>query len=138
MLRKAHADNLIDFRSDGDLIGYWDAARLQQLLRNLVVNAVKYGQPGSPVYVTLHGSDSDVLVKVTNCGKVIAPEAIHQIFEPLKRSSDSGMPSNLGLGLFIVKQIAAAHDGDVQVVSRDGETTFTVTLPRRQNVSSMH
>ncbi len=134
ILRQVHPEHIIDSLCPSVVNGYWDASRLQQLLRNLVVNAVKYGLPDHPVRVKISQSESEVLLEVINDGVPIDREASLQIFEPLTRVGSDGSPCNLGLGLFIVKQIVTAHGGKVQAGSSEGTTTFSVRLPRWHNV----
>jgi len=133
-LRGAHPNRRIELAATGDTRGRWDGARLQQLLRNLVSNAIKYGSPNSPVRVALRGEEADVRLEVTNSGPPIDPSVLSKIFDPLERGSapsgGHGTRDGLGLGLFIVREIALAHGGAVEVRS-DGETTFALRLPRR-------
>jgi signal transduction histidine kinase len=134
-LRGAHPDRQIELKVAGDTRGRWDGLRLQQLLRNLVSNAIKYGAPDAPVRVVLTGEKADVDFEVINRGPTIDASVLDEIFNPLKRgpaqedahSTDDG----LGLGLYIVQQIALAHGGEVAVRSEQGETVFVVRLPRR-------
>lgn len=139
-LRGAHPGRQIELAATGDNCGRWDGARLQQLLRNLVSNAIRYGSPDTPVRVALRGGEADVRLEVTNRGPTIEPSDLSQIFDPLKRGSARGdshdVRSGLGLGLFIVREIARAHGGEVQVRSGGGETTFAVRLPRRAGSAS--
>jgi signal transduction histidine kinase len=132
-LRGAHPNQRIELAISGDTRGQWDGARLQQLLRNLVSNAISYGSPHSPVRVTLRGEDADVRLAITNSGPPIDSSVLGQIFDPLRRGSAPGESQyarrGLGLGLFIVREIATAHGGEVEVRS-DGDTTFDVRLPR--------
>jgi signal transduction histidine kinase len=134
-LRGAHPKRRIELTATGELRGHWDGARLQQLLRNLVSNAIQYGTVDAPVHVTVRGGADDVHIDVTNRGPTIDASALTAIFDPLIRGSaaDDGRDGSggLGLGLFIVREIAAAHGGDVDVRSQAGETTFDVRLPRR-------
>jgi signal transduction histidine kinase len=134
-LRGAHPNRRIELAVSGDTRGRWDANRLQQLLRNLVSNAVRFGYPENPVRVALRGEGDNVRLEVTNSGPVIDPSAQSRIFEPLERGSAPGEsphdPGGLGLGLFIVREIAEAHGGEVGVLSDEAETTFAVCLPRR-------
>jgi signal transduction histidine kinase len=107
---------------------------LQQSLRNLVSNAIKYGAPDTPLRVTLRGEPTGVRLEVTNSGPSIEPSALNEIFDPLKQGAarpEQDDRSSLGLGLFIVRAIALAHGGDVEVHSGGGETTFALRLPRR-------
>jgi signal transduction histidine kinase len=133
-LRWAHPERRIELAATGDLRGRWDGTRLQQLLRNLVSNAIQYGSPGTPVRVALHGDEASVRLEVTNSGPTIDPSALGEIFDPLRRCSPQGegkdARGSLGLGLFIVREIAGAHGGRVEVRSDAGETTFVVRLPR--------
>jgi len=127
-LRGAHPNKRIDLAVTGDLCGRWDAPRLQQLLRNLVQNAIRYGFPDAPVRVALCGEDTGVRLEVANSGATIESSVLSEIFNPLQRGSAQG--DGMGLGLFIVCMIAKAHGGEVEVTSEAGETTFAVYLPR--------
>lgn len=134
-LRAAHPNRPIELASTGRHLGRWDGARLQQLLRNLVSNALQYAFPDTPIRVALRDGEAEVCLEVTNRGPTIEPTALRRIFDPLQRGSvqadrDDGGPG-LGLGLFIVREIAGAHGGEVEVRSEGGETTFSVRLPYR-------
>ena len=135
-LRGAHPHRRIELGVTGDCRGQWDGLRLQQSLRNLVSNAVKYGTPDTPVRVALRGEEADVRLEVTNSGPPIPESALSEIFDPLKRGgarADRDDWGSLGLGLFIVREIARAHGGEVEVRSDAGQTTFGVRLPRRNH-----
>jgi signal transduction histidine kinase len=135
-LRSAHDARLIRFHASGDLRGTWDAARIQQLLSNLVQNALDYGAPSEAVEVRATGKEHEVMLSVHNRGPAIPPETMARIFEPLTRGDLDHERTNsnrhLGLGLFISRQIARAHGGDIQVRSDEYETVFSVRLPRRK------
>lgn len=134
-LRGAYPSRQIELEVVGDTEGTWDSLRLQQLLRNLVVNAIDYGAPNTPVRVVLTGNEAEVLIEVKNSGPVIEKAMLDHIFDPLKRGrgqvnrGDTG--SGLGLGLYIVREVTRAHGGEVTVRSDNGETVFTVRLLRR-------
>lgn len=134
-LRGAYPSRQIELGVVGDTEGTWDSLRLQQLLRNLVVNAIDYGAPNTPVRVVLNGNEAEVLIEVKNSGPVIEKAMLDHIFDPLKRGcgqvnrGDTG--SGLGLGLYIVREVTRAHGGEVTVRSDNGETVFTVRLLRR-------
>jgi signal transduction histidine kinase len=138
-LRGAHPNQRIELVATGDTRGRWDGARLQQLLRNLVSNAIRYGSPDTPVRVALRGEEADVRLEVTNSGPPIDPSSLSQLFDPLKRGSAASASHDprggLGLGLFIVREIAGAHGGAVEVRS-DGETTLALRLSRRNRDGS--
>jgi signal transduction histidine kinase len=135
-LRAAHPDRQIDIEVVGNAQGVWDGRRLQQLLGNLVLNAIKYGAPDAPVRVLLAGEEAELSLEVRNSGPAIEPVALKQIFEPLKRGPNCGgghdADSSLGLGLYIAREIAKAHGGEIEVRSDETETVFTVHLPRRR------
>jgi signal transduction histidine kinase len=117
---------------EGDLRGSFDADRIAQLAGNLLGNALAYGTPDSPVRVELSGA-REVRIAVANRGPKVPPEERARLFLPFQRGSRPGSPRGLGLGLFIVDQIARAHGGRVEVSSDDDdETRFTVTLPRHR------
>ena len=129
-----HPDRDFQVVSDGDPQADFDGDRLGQVVANLISNAVHHGAADTPVRVALGGDDARVLVSVQNQGRVIPPEHLRIIFEPMHQLDPSASHSrrSVGLGLYIVDKIVAAHGGDVQVQSTaiDG-TTFTIRLPRR-------
>jgi signal transduction histidine kinase len=134
-LQTAHPDRVISFLAKGDLRGVWDAARIQQILSNLLKNALDYGARYAAIEVQVTGLEREVLLSVRNRGAPIPPATLRNIFEPLRRGtvghSRPETDTNLGLGLFIAQQIARAHGGAIHVSSDEHETTFTVNLPRR-------
>lgn len=110
----------------GDFTGDFDPDRLEQVVTNLIENAVAHGQ--DPVEVALREGGGRIDLVVRNQG-TIPPELIPRLFHPFKRSE--GDEQGLGLGLFIVRSIACAHGGDVEVTSTAEEgTTVCVSLPR--------
>ncbi|OJH42211.1 PAS domain-containing sensor histidine kinase [Cystobacter ferrugineus] len=116
----------------GNFQGEWDPDRLAQLFGNLGKNALDYSPEGLPVDFVLRDEGDLVCVEVRNGGQPIPVDVLPRIFEPFRRATDSAHPtSGLGLGLFIVQQIARSHGGRVEVRSTEAEgTTFTVLLPR--------
>ncbi|WLH36265.1 sensor histidine kinase [Pseudomonas sp. FP2196] len=120
---------------EGDTKGSWDAGRIDQLLQNLIGNALQHGSNQHDVTVTLSGEGDSVCIAVHNHGTPIPEEAIGTIFDPLVRSADEqlGHPStSLGLGLFIVKEVVTAHGGTIEVSSNAADgTLFRVVLPRK-------
>lgn len=135
-LRAANPGREIALKIDGDLHGRWDEQRMQQLLSNLVINAIKYGSPDTPVRVIAAATDGDVRIEVKNHGEPIDPQTLARIFDPLERGGDqkdkSGSKSGLGLGLYIASQIARAHQGGIGAKSDPTETVFVVRVPRQQ------
>ena len=139
-LRGAHPGRRLELQVIGDTLGLWDGPRLRQLLRNLVSNAIKYGAPDAPVSVVLTGEEADVRLEVINSGPAIERSALDQIFDPLRRGPSQPeshhIDEGLGLGLYIVREVARAHGGEVYVHSDKEETVFTVRLPRHKEHSS--
>jgi signal transduction histidine kinase len=135
-VRASHPDRRIDLDVAGDGQGVWDGRRLQQLLGNLVLNALKYGAQDAPVRVVMTGAEQEVRFEVRNHGSAIERTALDRIFDPLQRGlnhQDSyNADGNLGLGLYIAREIAKAHGGEIEVRSDETETVFSVCLPRRQ------
>lgn len=117
----------------GDGNGHWDEDRLAQVVTNLVTNALRHGAPDAAVRVMTSGEEHEVVLQVHNQGRPIPPELLPHLFEAMQRGAPGGVgraAGGVGLGLFIVDQIARAHAGAVAVVSNDAGTTFTVRLPR--------
>lgn len=135
-LRAAHPARRIEASMPTRLLGCWDGARLQQVLRNLVLNAAKHGSPDKPIRIELHEESPGIRLDVLNSGAAIDEDELDSLFEPLRRGPASGpdvsRPSDagLGLGLFIVREIVSAHGGRVEVSSLDETTRFSVRLPR--------
>ncbi|MDC3952280.1 ATP-binding protein [Polyangium jinanense] len=120
----------IELRSCSSLVGRWDPLRIDQVLSNLLENAVKYGG-GRPIEVVITDDGDAARISVTDHGMGIAPEACARIFERFERAVSLKHYGGLGLGLFIAKQIVEAHGGKIAAKSQPGEgSTFTVTLPR--------
>ncbi|CAE6723796.1 Adaptive-response sensory-kinase SasA [Paraburkholderia domus] len=136
LLRAAHPDRRVDLDVAGDCRGVWDGRRLQQLLENLVLNAIKYGAPDAPVRVVMTGEARDVRFEVRNHGPAIERMTLARIFDPLQRGLNQegsyNADGNLGLGLYIAREIAKAHGGEIEARSDEAETVFAVRLPRRQ------
>jgi PAS domain S-box-containing protein len=110
--------------------GRWDLVRLDQVLTNLLSNALKYGA-ARPVEVALVPHDDHVTLSVRDGGIGIAPDDLTRIFGQFERAAPSNHYGGFGLGLYIAAQIVRAHGGAIDVTSQPGQgTTFTVTLPR--------
>ena len=137
-VRAARTDCTFELAATGDLKGYWDCARISQVLANLLGNAVQHGVPKAIVNVTLRGEPDEVVLQVHNRGRTIPPADLPGLFSPFKRLTGDQAPasaaSSLGLGLYIAERIVTAHGGKIGVESSDTEgTTFTVHLPRAED-----
>ncbi len=133
-LEAGNPQRRLGLRAQGDLRGEWDADRLAQLLGNLGKNALDYSPEDTLVDFVVRDEGDTVCVEVHNGGAPIPADLLPHLFEPFRHGPDRGPPtSGLGLGLFIVQQIALAHGGHVAVRSTQQEgTTFTVRLRRSQ------
>ena len=107
-----------------------DADRVQQIIGNLVANSVAYGDLLMPITITSRLGEGGCQVAVHNHGAAIPQTLLAGLFEPMTRGTDQGSEvRSVGLGLYIVRELARAHGGDVAVSSCVNEgTTFTVTL----------
>ena len=127
-LRSTHPDRSITREVAGDVIGRWDSGRLQQVISNLVGNALEHSS--GAVSVHIEGDGHDVVLSVHNDGEPIPPEVLPVLFEPFQRG-DQG-PHGLGLGLYIVREVIRRHGGRIDVRSSpDTGTTFVSRWPRQ-------
>lgn len=116
--------------------GSWDRARMDSVVTNLLLNAVKYGE-GRPVEVTVDAEGSTARIVVTDHGMGIADEAQSRIFEKFERAVPLEHFGGLGLGLWVARQAIVAHGGEIRCESRDGAgSKFTVLLPGAKDEAS--
>jgi signal transduction histidine kinase len=112
-------------------VGSWDRLRVEQVIANLVSNALKYG-PGSPVEMSVTCEAECACLRVRDHGIGIAPQDQHRIFQRFERAVPMSHYSGFGLGLWIAREIVAAHGGSIDVDSEIGHgSIFTVRLPFR-------
>jgi signal transduction histidine kinase len=109
-----------------------DPRRLEQVLNNLLSNALKFTPEGGEVFVGAGGNGKHVEIWVRDTGVGIPPEEIGQIFEKYKQTTSGATSEHkgTGLGLVICKMIVEAHGGSIRAKSEQG-TTFTFTLPKQ-------
>lgn len=131
-LQGAHSARVIHAAIDVDCGIHCDRSRVAQLLSNLLANALSHGAPDRPVHVNAASAAGTFTLSVTNEGDPIPPEKISRLFQPYSRPT-KGMPqAGLGLGLYIVAEIARSHSGTIDVSSSATATTFTFKMPVRQ------
>jgi signal transduction histidine kinase len=134
--RAAFPGRDIAFRAAGDLRGLWDFDRIRQAISNLMGNALQHGSEDFPVVLSLRGEAADVFIEVHNGGEPIPPGEWPRIFDPLVRGSSAAhprknRPGSIGMGLYIAREVAKSHGGQVKVSSsREEGTAFTLRLPR--------
>jgi len=119
----------LTLKTKQSVIGNWDKLRIEQILTNLLTNAIKYGQR-KPIEVKVESDDFQAKLIVKDHGIGIPKKFLASIFSPYERATDSQQDQSLGMGLYITKQLVEAHGGKISVRSKPNEgTVFTVELP---------
>lgn len=136
-LESVHPDRTFRLSVSGDGTGEWDRDRMAQTIGNLLGNALTHGAPDAPIEVVLDADAERLRVEVKNQGPPIPEAAMGSLFDPYRRGREKraeAKPSGgVGLGLYIAREIIAAHGGRIEVESTaDAGTTFRVLLPRAQ------
>jgi len=132
-LRLIWPGRMIEHRATGEGVIHADDGRLAQVVTNLASNALTYGQPERAITISSVVDVSEFRLEVHNYGRPIPDDLLPHIFEPLRRGEHevSLGSRSVGLGLYIVQQIAKAHGGQVSVRSTlDEGTTFSLRVPR--------
>jgi signal transduction histidine kinase len=132
-LRTLHPNVTVELSALGNLEGAWDATRLGQMVSNLVANAIEHGAQKEPVTIDLRGEADEITLSVHNEGVVDASLLIENIENPLVRNNgrQEVQSMRVKLGLYIAREIVAAHGGTLHVTSSQGHgTTFTGRWPR--------
>jgi len=137
-VRAAHPARIFRLETSGQLQGQFDSERLQQVLSNLLNNAVQHGARNQPITLSAQGEADKITVRVRNYGRRIPADQLQVIFNPLVQipsgQTDEESPvTSLGLGLYIAHQIVAMHGGTMVAESSDEDgTVFSAHLPRLQ------
>lgn len=125
----ALARNPIEVRAPLMLIGRWDRSRIEQVIVNLVANAIKYA-PGTLLQITASDEGNTARIIFRDFGPGIPRKLQGRIFERFEQVTSSQNMGGLGLGLYIVNQIVTGHQGNIRVESEEGKgTSFIVELP---------
>jgi PAS domain S-box-containing protein len=123
------AGSRLELRAVGPVVGRWDRSKLEQVVTNVVSNALKYGA-GAPVEIEVRSSGAMALLEVTDHGIGIAPEDMERIFGKFERAVPVRKYGGFGLGLYIVRQLVEVQGGAVDVESTPGQgSTFHIVLP---------
>ncbi|HET9595365.1 MAG TPA: HAMP domain-containing sensor histidine kinase [Anaeromyxobacteraceae bacterium] len=133
----AHAGNTLVVDAPPGIVGEWDRLRVEQIVGNLISNAVKYGR-GRPIHVSVRAGNGNALIVVKDEGIGIPRQDQDRIFQRFERVERGPGYSGFGLGLWIVREFAAAMDGTVRVESEaEHGAAFTVVLPRRDSTGQV-
>jgi signal transduction histidine kinase len=136
-LQAAAAGSTMQLTAHAPVEGWWDEFRIEQVIVNLLTNALRYGG-GGVVEISVETDGCSARIDVRDHGKGIAADFIERIFEPYERGAKSGEPKGLGLGLYISRQLAASHQGQLTVQSTPEEgATFSLTLPCTEVVAAV-
>ncbi len=128
-IQAARAGSRLSFESDAPIFGLWDTLKLSQAIGHLISNAIKYGL-GKPIEVKLNEVGESACVSITDHGIGIASENQNRIFERFERAIDRQNISGMGIGLYISREIVAAHGGKIYLRSELGKgSIFTLELP---------
>lgn len=130
-LRDLHGPYFQILNRSGAIMGFWDGSYIRRAVENLISNAVKYGTAEALVTVTLEQLPAEISIAIHNFGEGISPEEQTSLFGRYRRSASAskGTKKGWGIGLTLVRGIAEAHGGSVDVTSGEGGTTFTLRLP---------
>ena len=138
-IRAVHPERVFKLETSGELQGQFDSDRLQQVLSNLLNNAVRHGTTSQPITLSAHGESEKITVRVKNYGRRIPADQLQVIFNPLvqipqeQAHEDSDTSTSLGLGLYIAHEIVAMHGGTMMAESSEEHgTVFSAHLPRVQ------
>ncbi|HEX9397345.1 MAG TPA: sensor histidine kinase [Burkholderiales bacterium] len=137
-VRAAHPERIFRLETSGELEGQFDSERLQQVLSNLLNNAVQHGARNQPITLSAQGEADKITVQVRNYGRRIPADQLQVIFNPLVQipsgqTEEESPVTSLGLGLYIAHEIVAMHDGTMVAESSDEDgTVFSAHLPRLQ------
>jgi signal transduction histidine kinase len=130
-VRVAHPQRIIDLTTEAPCFAFADADRFEQVVSNLLANAISHGDATRPITVSVERREHQAALLVHNFGPPIDSATLPRLFSPFKRAmAKHDHSSGLGLGLYIVERIVAAHGGAITVESTlEAGTTFEVVLP---------
>ena len=144
-IRATHPELSFRLELSGELLGHFDGERLQQVLSNLLNNAVQHGDRNQPITLSAHGDAEKIALQVKNRGRPIPVDQLQVIFNPLVQipsalvEEDSSPSTSLGLGLYIAHEIMTRHGGTIVAEStQEAGTVFSAHLPRKPAIAHAH
>ncbi|RYZ71538.1 MAG: hypothetical protein EOP09_04515 [Proteobacteria bacterium] len=124
------AEGLIEFNSTGSMHGYWDPIRVEQVITNLLTNAMRFGRGSQIVIELTQAKAGQARIRVKDQGIGIPRDRLEKIFDRFEQTPTSRNLDGIGVGLYISRQIIDAHEGKIWAESKKGVgSTFTVELP---------
>jgi signal transduction histidine kinase len=138
-LRAVNPSREICYEPGADPAVRWDSDRMEQVIENLLGNALKYSPPETPVHLRWQKARDGIVMEVENQGAPIAADLLPHVFEPFRRGTGHDARTakgSMGLGLYIVRHIVKEHGGSIDVTSGPSGTVFTVRLPQSTPTST--
>ncbi len=128
--------NSLEFKTTRDIRVYADRIQLKRVMKNLIQNAISYGEAGSPVEINIGEIPQYIVIKVKDYGAGISKTDIDKIFNKYYSAAKKFRKIGTGLGLYLALQIVKSHGGELTVESEEGEfTEFTIKLPAVMNIN---
>ena len=129
-------NNFIKFLTDRDIRVYADRIQLRRDIKNLIQNAISYGEPNSPIEIKIGEVPKFIVIKVKDYGAGISKTDIDKIFNRYYSAAKKFRKIGTGLGLYLAQQIIKCHGGELTVESEEGKyTEFTIKLPAVMNIN---
>lgn len=128
--------NTLNFINERDIRVYADKIQLKRVIKNLIQNAISYGEPNSPIDIQIGEIPRYIVIKVKDFGAGISKDDIDKIFNRYYSAAKKFRKIGTGLGLYLAQQIVESHGGELTVESEVGEyTEFTIKLPAVMNIN---
>lgn len=129
-------NNSIKFISERDIRVYADKIQLRRVIKNLIQNAISYGEPNSPIEISIGEIPKYIVIKVKDYGAGISKDDIEKIFNRYYSAAKKFRKIGTGLGLYLAQQVVKSHGGELSVESEEGNfTEFTIKLPAVMNMN---
>ena len=128
--------NTLEFNLPRDIRVYADRIQLKRVIKNLIQNAISYGEPESPIEISIGEIPKYIVIKVKDYGAGISKDDIDKIFNKYYSAAKKFRKIGTGLGLYLALQVIKAHDGELTVESEEGKyTEFMIKLPAVENIN---